>query len=117
MALTGVNKRVLKVLEITKVEQVFLMFPTLGDAIEAFTNAGTAEGRIRPTGFILNSWSAFCADRRRSGRQEAACDFGMSESTGRSIAQAMRPLPDSSRIRLDAVNAGSGKKSGNGRVA
>jgi anti-sigma B factor antagonist len=42
MALTGVNKRVLKVLEITKVEQVFLMFPTLSDAIEAFTNAGTA---------------------------------------------------------------------------
>jgi hypothetical protein len=33
---------VLKVFEITKVEQVFLMFPTLSDAIEAFTNAGTA---------------------------------------------------------------------------
>ncbi|HZQ94595.1 MAG TPA: STAS domain-containing protein [Candidatus Sulfotelmatobacter sp.] len=42
IALTGVNKRVLKVFEITKVEQVFLMFPTLSDAIEAFTNAGTA---------------------------------------------------------------------------
>jgi anti-sigma B factor antagonist len=42
VALTGVNKRVLKVFEITKVEHVFLMFPTLGDAIEAFTNAGTA---------------------------------------------------------------------------
>src|ERR1700757_2998335 len=42
MALTGVNKRVLKVFEITKVEQILLMFPTLGDAIEAFTNAGTA---------------------------------------------------------------------------
>src|SRR5947209_1969821 len=42
IALTGVNKRVLKVFEITKVEQIFLMFPTLGDAIEAFTNAGTA---------------------------------------------------------------------------
>lgn len=41
-ALTGVNKRVLKVLEITKMEQVFLMFPTLSDALEAFTNAGTA---------------------------------------------------------------------------
>jgi anti-sigma B factor antagonist len=41
-ALTGVNKRVQKVLEITKVERVFLMFPTLSDAIEAFTNAGTA---------------------------------------------------------------------------
>jgi anti-sigma B factor antagonist len=42
IALTGVNKRVLKVFEITKVEQVFLMFPTLSDAIEAFTNAGSA---------------------------------------------------------------------------
>jgi len=42
MALTGVNKRVLKVFEITRVEQIFLMFPTLSDAIEAFTNAGTA---------------------------------------------------------------------------
>jgi anti-sigma B factor antagonist len=42
MALTGVNKRVMKVFEITKTERVFLMFPTLGDAIEAFTNAGTA---------------------------------------------------------------------------
>lgn len=42
MALTGVNKRVLKVFEITKVEQIFLMFPTLSDAIEAFTNAGSA---------------------------------------------------------------------------
>jgi anti-sigma B factor antagonist len=42
MALTGVNKRVRKVFEITKVEQIFLMFPTLSDALEAFTNAGTA---------------------------------------------------------------------------
>jgi anti-sigma B factor antagonist len=42
LALTGVNKRVMKVLEITKTERVFLMFPTLGDAIEAFANAGTA---------------------------------------------------------------------------
>jgi anti-sigma B factor antagonist len=42
MALTGVNKRVLKVFEITKMEQIFLMFPTLDDALEAFTNAGTA---------------------------------------------------------------------------
>jgi anti-sigma B factor antagonist len=41
-ALTGVNQRVRKVFEITKVEQVFLMFPTLSDAIEAFTNAGSA---------------------------------------------------------------------------
>ena len=42
VALTGVNPRVLKVFEITKVEPVFLMFPTLSDALEAFTNAGTA---------------------------------------------------------------------------
>jgi anti-sigma B factor antagonist len=42
IALTGVNRRVLKVFEITKVEQIFLMFPTLGDAIEALTNAGNA---------------------------------------------------------------------------
>ena len=42
MALTGVNKRVRKVFEITKMEQIFLMFPTLSDALEAFTNAGTA---------------------------------------------------------------------------
>ncbi len=42
VALTGVNRRVQKVFEITKVEQVFLMFPTLSDALEAFTNAGSA---------------------------------------------------------------------------
>ncbi|PYX28382.1 MAG: anti-sigma factor antagonist [Acidobacteria bacterium] len=42
VALTGVNQRVMKVFEITKVEEIFLMFPTLSDALEAFTNAGTA---------------------------------------------------------------------------
>jgi len=42
VALTGVNPRVRKVFEITKVEPIFLMFPTLSDALEAFTNAGTA---------------------------------------------------------------------------
>jgi anti-sigma B factor antagonist len=42
IALTGVNPRVRRVFEITKVEQVLLMFPTLSDALEAFTNAGTA---------------------------------------------------------------------------
>ena len=42
IALTGVNQRVLKVFEITKVEPIFLMFPTLSEALEAFTNAGTA---------------------------------------------------------------------------
>lgn len=41
-ALTGVNKRVQKVFEITKVEQVLLVFPTLADALEALTNAGNA---------------------------------------------------------------------------
>ena len=38
----GSTSACMKVFEITKVEQVFLMFPTLSDAIEAFTNAGTA---------------------------------------------------------------------------
>jgi anti-sigma B factor antagonist len=42
VALAGVNQRVLKVFEITKVEPIFLMFPTLSDALEAFTNAGSA---------------------------------------------------------------------------
>jgi len=42
VALTGVNQRVLKVFEITRVEPIFLMFPTLSDAIEALTNAGRA---------------------------------------------------------------------------
>jgi anti-sigma B factor antagonist len=42
VALTGVGPRVLKVFEITRVEPIFLMFPTLSDAIEALTNAGSA---------------------------------------------------------------------------
>src|SRR5437879_10760458 len=42
VALTGINQRVLKVFEITKVEPIFLMFPTVADALEALTNAGTA---------------------------------------------------------------------------
>ena len=42
VALTGVNKRVMKVFEITKVEPIFLMFPTLTDALDALSNAGTA---------------------------------------------------------------------------
>ncbi len=42
VALTGVNKKVMKVFEITKVEPIFLMFPTLSDAVEALSNAGTA---------------------------------------------------------------------------
>ena len=42
VALTGVNPRVQKVFEITKVEPLFLTFPTLTDALEALTNAGSA---------------------------------------------------------------------------
>ena len=42
MALTGVNQRVMKVFQITKTEPLFLMFPTVSDSLEAFTNAGTA---------------------------------------------------------------------------
>jgi anti-sigma B factor antagonist len=42
VALTGINQRVLKVFEITRVEPIFLMFPTVSDALEALTNAGTA---------------------------------------------------------------------------
>lgn len=41
-AITGVNQRVQKVFEITRVEQVLLVFPTLADALEALTNAGSA---------------------------------------------------------------------------
>src|SRR5579864_7494282 len=35
IALTGVTPRVMKVFEMTRVEPVFLMFPTLSDALEA----------------------------------------------------------------------------------
>src|SRR6266849_7252404 len=42
VALTGINQRVLRGFEITKVEPIFLMFPTVSDALEALTNAGTA---------------------------------------------------------------------------
>ncbi len=42
VALTGVNQRVMKVFEITKVEPIFLMFATVAEALEALTNAGTA---------------------------------------------------------------------------
>jgi anti-sigma B factor antagonist len=41
-AITGANSRVRRVFEITKLENVLLVFPTLSDALEAFTNAGTA---------------------------------------------------------------------------
>jgi anti-sigma B factor antagonist len=42
VALTGVNQRVMKVFEITKVEAIFLMFATVSEALDALTNAGTA---------------------------------------------------------------------------
>jgi anti-sigma B factor antagonist len=42
VALTGVNHRVMRVFEITQVERIFLMFPTISDALEALVNAGTA---------------------------------------------------------------------------
>ena len=37
IALSGVNERVLKLFETTKVEPLFLIFPTLDDAIAALT--------------------------------------------------------------------------------
>ena len=42
VVLTGVNDRVLKLFEITRVEPLFLIFPTVWDAIEALTGAGRA---------------------------------------------------------------------------
>jgi len=39
IALSGVNDRVLKLFETTRVEPLFLMFPTLEDAITALTGA------------------------------------------------------------------------------
>lgn len=42
VALTGVNEKVLKLFEITRVDTVFLMFPTLWEAIEALTGAAQA---------------------------------------------------------------------------
>ena len=42
IAITGINKRVRKVFEITKADQVLLTFPTLAEALEALTNAGNA---------------------------------------------------------------------------
>jgi anti-sigma B factor antagonist len=42
IALSGVNERVLKLFETTKVEPLFLIFPTLDDAITALTTAAEA---------------------------------------------------------------------------
>jgi anti-anti-sigma regulatory factor len=42
MILTGVNDRVAKLFEITRVEQLFLMFSNLSEAIDALSNSGSA---------------------------------------------------------------------------
>jgi anti-sigma B factor antagonist len=42
MILTGVNTRVLKLFEITKVEQLFLIFPDIHTAVEALSTSGNA---------------------------------------------------------------------------
>jgi anti-sigma B factor antagonist len=42
LVLSGVNSRIIKLFEITRVDSLFLMFPTLDDAIEALGNAGNA---------------------------------------------------------------------------
>jgi len=40
--LTGVNPKILKLLEITKMTHLFAIFPSLGDALDALANAGRA---------------------------------------------------------------------------
>jgi anti-anti-sigma factor len=42
MVLSGVNERVSKLLEITRLESLFLIFPTLGDALQALTSNAQA---------------------------------------------------------------------------
>ena len=42
VVLCGVNQRIMKMFVITKVEPLFLIFPTLWDAIEILTRAGHA---------------------------------------------------------------------------
>ncbi len=42
VVLTGVNARIVKLLEITRVEQLFLMFPDVHTAIQALSTCGTA---------------------------------------------------------------------------
>ena len=42
MVLTGVNARVAKVMDITKVKNMFMTFPTTWQAVEALANTGTA---------------------------------------------------------------------------
>jgi anti-anti-sigma factor len=42
VALTGVNQRVLRLFEVTKTDSLFLMFPTIDDAIFALTTPAQA---------------------------------------------------------------------------
>jgi anti-sigma B factor antagonist len=42
MALSGVNARIINLLEITKTERLFLIFPSLEDALDGLSNPGTA---------------------------------------------------------------------------
>ena len=42
LVLAGVNERVLKILQITRAEHLFLMFPSVFEAMEALTNYGSA---------------------------------------------------------------------------
>lgn len=42
MALTGVNARIFNLLEITKLEQLFLIFPSLSAALDGLSNPGMA---------------------------------------------------------------------------
>lgn len=42
MALSGINDRVLKLLEITKTDSIFLIFPTVEGAMDALTHAAQA---------------------------------------------------------------------------
>ena len=42
VVLSGVNERVMRLLEITKVESLFLVFASVGEALDALTSAGHA---------------------------------------------------------------------------
>lgn len=42
MALSGVNARIINLLEVTKTEGLFLIFPSLEDALDGLSNPGTA---------------------------------------------------------------------------
>jgi anti-sigma B factor antagonist len=42
MALTGLNPRIINLLQITRMEQLFLIFPTLSAALDGLSNPGMA---------------------------------------------------------------------------